>query len=83
MMLKKARDLSRGDVFSLHVYGEVVAAEPIAGGKRIKVVLTLENQGRRDNCGGLVDRPPRGDELEFTDDGYTIEFSAVPAGRFT
>jgi hypothetical protein len=32
-------------VFRMHVYGEVVSVEPVAGGKRVKVHLTLENQG--------------------------------------
>jgi hypothetical protein len=41
----RARDLRRGDAFFLQVYGEVTEIEPIAGGKRIRVKLALENQG--------------------------------------
>jgi hypothetical protein len=45
IMFKRARDLSVGDVFSLHVYGEVVAVASVADGKRMKVRISLEDQG--------------------------------------
>jgi hypothetical protein len=45
IMFKRARDLSVGDVFSLQVYGEVVAVASVADGKRMKVRISLEDQG--------------------------------------
>jgi hypothetical protein len=48
----KAKDLSRGDVFRMHVYGEVITAESVADSKRIKIHLSLENQGGRTRRGG-------------------------------
>ena len=35
-MKRKARELKVGDLFRLHVYGEVIAAAPVAEGKRMK-----------------------------------------------
>ena len=72
----KAKDLMRGDVFRMHVYGEVVSVEPVAGGKRVKVHLTLENQGGRANCG--TPSNPGKSELEFTE----IEFICKPGKAF-
>jgi len=56
-MQRKARDLSVGDVFRLHVYGEVLSIAPVANGRRIKIKLALENQGRRRNSGVPVSAP--------------------------
>jgi hypothetical protein len=38
-MQRKARDLQVGDVFRMHVHGEVLAVASVASGKRIKVRL--------------------------------------------
>ena len=80
-MQRKARDLIRGDVFRLHVYGDVLAAIPVAGGKRVKVTIALENQGQRWNCGALTgsDRPY---PLEFLDAGHVLEFICSPGRNF-
>jgi hypothetical protein len=69
IMKRKARDLTDGDVFRLHVYGEVLTVAPVADGKRIKVKLALENQGRRANRGEPTqsDKPS---DLEFLDTGH-------------
>ena len=77
----KAKDLMRGDVFRMHVYGEVVSVEPVAGGKRVKVHLTLENQGGRANCGASSNDPGKS-ELGFTDVGSEIEFICKPGKAF-
>jgi hypothetical protein len=78
-MQRKARNLIRGDVFRLHVYGEVLTAIPVANSKRVKVKLALENQGRRVNRGNPTqsDKPS---ELEFLDTGHVLEF-VCPPGR--
>jgi hypothetical protein len=80
MRTKKARDLVVGDVFRLHVYGEVLAVSGIADSKRIKVKIELENQGRRDNRGLTFSGKPSG--LEFTDAGYLLEFLCRPSRTF-
>jgi hypothetical protein len=80
MSTKKARDLVVGDVFRLHVYGEVLAVARVAEGKRIKVKIELENQGRRDNCGLTFSGKSSG--LEFTDAGYLLEFLCRPSRTF-
>ena len=46
----KAKDLGRGDVFRMHVYGEVLAIEPVAGGKRVRVKVALEGQAEGFNA---------------------------------
>jgi hypothetical protein len=80
-MIREARDLTVGDVFRLHVYGEVLSVTTI--GNRIKVKLELENQGRRDNCGGPTgNEKQKADKLEFTDDGYVLEFICRPSRTF-
>jgi hypothetical protein len=76
-----AKDLQRGDVFRMHVYGEVIAVEPVAGGKRMKVRIALENQGGRSNGGALNNHPGAGD-VEFTDEGSTLEFLCKPGRTF-
>lgn len=40
---RKASEPSIGDVFRLHIFGEVVAVAPVVGGKRIKVRIALED----------------------------------------
>jgi hypothetical protein len=64
--MSKARDLSVGDVFRLHVYGEVLSVES-TDGKRIRVRIALEDQN-----GGL----------EFTDAGRELEFTCKPGRVF-
>jgi hypothetical protein len=80
-MERKARDLTRGDVLRLHVYGEVLTATPVANVKKVKVKLALENQGRRRNRGSLTgsDAPSR---LEFLDTGHVLEFICPPGRIF-
>jgi hypothetical protein len=80
MSTKKARDLVAGDVFRLHVYGEVLAVSRVAKGKRMKVKIELENQGRRDNSG--FSYGGRAGALEFTDAGYVLEFICHPSRTF-
>jgi len=84
-MFRKARDLSVGDIFRMHVYGEVLSIASVADGKRIKIKLALENQGRRNNCGmptfGETRRKSRID-LEFTDNGHVLEFLCRPGRAF-
>ena len=79
--VSKAKDLKRGDVVRLHVYGDVLAVAPSAEGKRIKVTLALEHQGQRCQGGALVERR-NGDALEFTDDGYLVKFICKPSRDF-
>jgi len=76
----KARELSIGDVFRMHVCGEVVAVDLVADGKRVKVRLALENQGRRCNSGFLGS--DRDHSLQFTDAGCTLEFLCRPGRAF-
>src|SRR6516165_5549427 len=81
----KARDLEVGDIFRLHLYGEVVAIESVADGKRVRVKLALEDQGQRQNRGRLSPRDEharRNPGLEFTDDGCTLEFLCPPGRKF-
>jgi hypothetical protein len=80
MSTKKACDLVVGDVFRLHVYGEVLAVSRVAEGKRVKVKVELENQGRRDNHGLTFSAKPSG--LEFTDAGFLLEFLCRPSRLF-
>ena len=37
MSIKKARDLAVGDVFRLHIYCEVIAADSVVDGKRMSL----------------------------------------------
>jgi hypothetical protein len=80
MSTKKARDLVVGDIFRLHIYGEVLAVARVAEDKRIKVKIELENQGRRDNSG--LTFSGKSSELEFTDAGYVLEFLCRPSRTF-
>ena len=80
MSTKKARDLVVGDVFRLHIYGEVLAVNRVADDKRIKVKIELENQGRRDNSGFTYGGSANA--LEFTDAGYVLEFICRPGRAF-
>jgi hypothetical protein len=80
MGIKKARDLLVGDIFRMHVYGEVLAVSHVAEDKRIKVKIELENQGRRDNRQLTFSEKPS--ELEFTDAGYVLEFLCRPSRAF-
>jgi hypothetical protein len=77
---RKASELSAGDMFRMHIHGEVVAATPVAGGKRIKIRIALEDQGQRGNCGWLGEGLHRG--LEFTDAGHVLEFLCRPGRLF-
>jgi len=79
-MRRKANELCVGDVFRLHVYGEVVAVNLVADGKRVKVRLVLEDQGRRCNSGFLGS--DRDHALEFTDSGCTLQFLCRPGRAF-
>src|SRR5215475_9680939 len=82
----KARDLSVGDIFRLHVYGEVLAVTSVADGKRVKVKIALEDQGRRRNHGTVTPdeerNNPRKNRLEFTDTGHVLEFLCPPGRTF-
>jgi hypothetical protein len=84
-MFRKARDLSAGDIFRMHVYGEVLSVASVADGKRVKIKLALENQGRRNNSGvpmfSEAHRKSRID-LEFTDSGHVLEFLCRPGRGF-
>jgi hypothetical protein len=77
---RKASELCIGDIFRLHIYGEVVAVAPVAGGKRIKTRITLEDQGQRANRGELGKGLHR--DLEFTDAGHVLEFLCRPSRMF-
>jgi hypothetical protein len=59
----------------------VLSASPVAGGKRIKVKLAVEDQGRRRNRGALTgsDKPSG---LEFLDVGHTLELICKPGRLF-
>jgi hypothetical protein len=89
-MFRKARDLSVGDIFRMHVYGEVLNVASVADGKRIKVKLALESQGRRNNSGvpvsiggRLLSAPHEpSTDLEFTDNGHVLEFLCRPGRKF-
>ena len=65
--MTKARELSVGDAFRLHVTGEVVQASPVADGKRIKIKILLEHQTTG---------------LEFLDSGCVLEFICKPGRVF-
>lgn len=80
-MTCKAKDLKRGDIFRLHVFGQVVAVEAVADGKRIKVALVLEHQGARRQCGVVTGSS--GSALEFTDDGCFLKFICKPSRTFS
>jgi hypothetical protein len=80
MTFKRASDLSAGDVFRMHIYGEVIAITPVAGGKRIKIKIELENQGHRSN--GVYAFSEGDSTLEFTDDGHVLEFLCRPGRKF-
>jgi hypothetical protein len=76
-MQRKAHNLTRGDVFRLHVCGEVLTATPVADGRHIKVTLALENQEHRTN-GGSPTQSVKPSELEFLDTGHVLEFICRP-----
>jgi hypothetical protein len=76
----RADELDVGDVFRLHIHGQVLAATPVAGGKRVKIKITLEDQGQRCTSGALGKGAKR--ELEFTDDGHVLEFLCPPGRTF-
>jgi hypothetical protein len=76
----KAKDLKRGDIFRLHVYCQVIAIEPVAYGKRIRVTLALEHQGARSQRGALTGS--NSGELEFMDDGCVLKFVCKPSRNF-
>jgi hypothetical protein len=79
-MRRKASELKLGDTFRLHIYGQVVAVGPVAGGKRVKIRIALEDQGQRRNCGAFGKGTKR--ELEFTDDAHIVEFLCLPGRAF-
>jgi hypothetical protein len=63
----KAHELKRGDVFRIVVDCEVLAATPVADGKRIKVVAAVEN--------------PIG-PIEYLDEGCTLALVCTPGRQF-
>jgi hypothetical protein len=73
MTIRKAKDLAVGDVFRLHVFGEVLEASPVPD-RKVKIKIALENQGRRSNRGALGRHPDKQSPLEFLDSGYVLEF---------
>jgi len=79
-MRRKACELCVGDVFRMHIYGEIVAVGLVAGGKRVKARLMLEDQGRRRNSGCVG--PDSNHSLEFTDAGCTLQFLCRPSRTF-
>jgi hypothetical protein len=79
-MRKKARDLVVGDVFRMHIYGEVIAISRVADGKRVKIRIGLEDQGHRTNR-DLGFKEGNG-TLEFTDAGHILEFLCRPGREF-
>jgi hypothetical protein len=69
----------------MHVYGEVLSVGPVADGKRVKIKLALEDQGRRSNSGVPMINEARGKsriDLEFTDSGHVLEFLCRPGREF-
>jgi hypothetical protein len=80
-MERKARDLTRGNIFRLHVYGEGLTATPVADGRRIKIKFALENQGRRRNRGSPTESNAPS-KLEFLDTGHVLEFICPPSRIF-
>jgi hypothetical protein len=80
MSTKKARELVVGDVFRMHIYGEVIAISSVADGKRVKIRIGLEDQGHRTN-GGPGFKEANG-TLEFTDAGHVLEFLCRPGRKF-
>jgi hypothetical protein len=84
-MKRRARDLSIGDVFRLHVYGEVLAATAVGGGKSTRIRVAIEDQGRRANRGTLGEALRKGTwkpELQFLDEGHVLEFICKPGRKF-
>jgi hypothetical protein len=81
MTITKARDLEIGDTFRLHVHGQVLAVESVADGKRMRIKIELEDQGRRRNSGTLTNGPSRA-AIEFTDNGHVLEFLCRPGREF-
>jgi hypothetical protein len=79
--ITKAKDLKRGDVIRLHVYGEVIAVAPTTRGRRTKVTLALEHQGTRSMSGGISEHRGGG-AAEFTDDGHVLKFLCKPSRVF-
>lgn len=83
--LRKARDLKKGDVFRLHVHGEVVSADLVADGKLVKVRIALEDRGPRATSGGLG-RAAAADawqpDLEFVDETHEMELLCKPGRGF-
>jgi hypothetical protein len=74
-MHRKARELTRGDVFQLRIFGEVLETKLFADGKRTKVIFQIEDQGHRAIDGGCdFDKPS---SLEFLGGGR-LEFICKP-----
>jgi hypothetical protein len=80
MTQRKAKELKCGDVFRLAICGEVLAATPVAEGKRIRVRLAIEDQGHR-SYGGSANFD-RSSSLEFLDSGCFLEFVCRPGRTF-
>jgi hypothetical protein len=62
----RAKDLKRGDSVSMQLAGTIVDATPIAGGKRIRVRIQVED--------GL--------SVQFTDAGCVVELICTPGRQF-
>lgn len=78
-MQRKAKDLTRGDVFQLRIFGEVLETTSVADGKRLKVIFQIEDQGHRTIGGrGVSDKPS---SLEFLGTGR-LEFICKPGRSF-
>jgi hypothetical protein len=79
MSRKPARYLTVGDVFSLHLYAEVIAIMPAAADARVKVWVAVEDQGHRSYRKGTFSEGPS--TLEFLDD-HVLEFLCRPGRKF-
>ena len=60
--MTKARDLKRDDALWVNVHGRVLAAAPVANGKRVLVKIALEETS----------------SLEFSDSGFVVEIICKP-----
>jgi hypothetical protein len=65
----KARDLKRGDCFTIQVICQVQQVVSVASGERIKVVAAVENSDSRSH--------------EFLDEGSVLAIVCKPGHRFS
>jgi hypothetical protein len=69
---KPARGLAVGDVFSLHIYVEVLAVAPVTASNCVKVKIAVEDQGHRSfRASGFAEGPST---LEFLNEHHVLEF---------